>query len=500
MVRSIFEELASVRILRNTMYSFAGSGFPIIISIITIPFFISQIGMEKYGVLAIGWLLLGYFGAADFGIGRAITQRVAFLSTSDGEAQSKPSIADAIASAIALMLVFSIFTTLALYLLSILYFDLALDVSSALRQEIVSSIWILALGNPLVALFAILSGSLMGLERFRLVAISNTISNSALLILPLMVAVWITVDLFWLLAAALVARLIGVCILATGVWAAFFRGQSWRVSKPEMRKLTGYGKWIMLSALVGPLMVISDRFLIGFLENAIAVAAYAVPFQIASRTMLLPVSLAQALFPRLTAEVLDKAILLNRRLTVFVGQAFAPIVVGLICIAEPLLDFWLGTQLDSRSIDVAQIVLVGFWFNAIAHVPYMFVQARGDSRFTGLLHLGELPIYLLLLTFFGLQFGLQGFAMAFAIRCLLDCLALMHRTGELRLQALRALLFPGVLIGAAIFAGMIFTSWVYLIVAGTFLTSAALAGLICILPNEVRSLSVSKDRALAALV
>ena len=68
-----------MKLARNSLYTLTSSLIPLAISIITVPFFVMQIGAERYGALAIAWLLLGYFGAADFGIGRAITQRIAAM-------------------------------------------------------------------------------------------------------------------------------------------------------------------------------------------------------------------------------------------------------------------------------------------------------------------------------------------------------------------------------------------------------------------------------------
>lgn len=475
-----------MKLLSNSAYSLLGTALPTLVSIVTVPFFVMQIGPERYGALAIAWLVLGYFGAADFGIGRAITQRIAALGEWRG-GEGRAAAADSVWSALFSMAGFGLAGALLLYVFANWYFAESFRAGDGLRAEMLAALWLLAACNPLVAVNGVLAGALMGCERFRLVSLSSAISNSALLLFPLAVAYLWRVDLFALILASFAARALGAAMLSAGVWQVILRGQPIAFSRGEFRRLANFGAWVMVTALIGPLMVYSDRFVIGAFLSAAAVAAYAIPFQIASRTLMVPAAISQALFPRFAAEEQTASQARCRDYAIFIGLVFAPLIIGLICLARPLLELWLGSAFDPRSVPVAQIVLAGFWTNAIANIPFAFIQARGNPRFAALLHLAELPVYLALLMALGSEFGLPGYAAAFALRCALDCFFLCRRAGAADRGVALRLLPTILLIGLALAAAGATQDWRIALFAAALLGTLSLLALRFAMPETIRA-------------
>jgi O-antigen/teichoic acid export membrane protein len=76
-------------IKKNVLWNLFGSATPLLVGVVVIPYIYKEIGIERIGVLTIIWALIGYFSIFDFGLGRAITQRIASLAAHDSDVQKR---------------------------------------------------------------------------------------------------------------------------------------------------------------------------------------------------------------------------------------------------------------------------------------------------------------------------------------------------------------------------------------------------------------------------
>src|SRR5690349_3012870 len=76
--------LLSSRILATSAFwSLVSQGIPAIVGVVTIPAIVRGLGVERFGVLTLAWMVIGYFGLFDLGLGRAVTKFAAELLPSD---------------------------------------------------------------------------------------------------------------------------------------------------------------------------------------------------------------------------------------------------------------------------------------------------------------------------------------------------------------------------------------------------------------------------------
>src|SRR5439155_11444518 len=122
-----------------------------------------------------------------------------------------------------------------------------------------------------------------------------------------------------------------------------------------------YGGWVTVTNLLGPFLVVLDRFVIGALAGAKAVTYYTVPYSLADRLSVIPSSLTGALFPRFaTAEGEERERLFSEAVRVLLVVVTPLIIAGLI-IMDPFLSWWLGSRFAENAAIVGQILLLGLW-------------------------------------------------------------------------------------------------------------------------------------------
>jgi len=75
---------------RNTLINLLGRTAPMAVAIFAIPILIRELGTERFGVLTLVWVVIGYFSLFDLGLGRALTKLVAEKLASEQEERIVP--------------------------------------------------------------------------------------------------------------------------------------------------------------------------------------------------------------------------------------------------------------------------------------------------------------------------------------------------------------------------------------------------------------------------
>lgn len=430
---------------RHASYNLIGAALPIVLSLLTVPLYLKLVGQDRYGVLAIAWLLLGYFGLFDLGLGRATSFRVASLKSATREER-----AATVWSALCVNAAMGAVGGVVLWAAAGYFFQYVLKTPESLRPEILAGVPMLAAAVPIATITGVLTGAMQGREKFLETNVISVTSTALFQLLPLSVAYFSGPSLPALLTAAISARAVAILALGYRCHVEMLRGVHIRFQKAEIPYLLKFGGWVNLTSIVGPILVIVDRFAIGAVLGSAALAVYTVPFQLAQRIALVPGALINALFPRMTASDPGVRDTLARRATQTLACVVSPMVLLGVLILEPFLQIWVGHELATQAAPIGRVLFLGYWANAFALVPFIFLQSSGRPDLPPKMHLIEIPAYLAAL-YAGMHYlGLFGCALAFSGRCIIDYLLLSMVSGRrFHNAALLAVNF-GLLIGAAL--------------------------------------------------
>lgn len=412
-------------IKKNTLWNLFGSGGPMLIGLVAVPYLLAQIGVERLGVLTLIWALIGYFSVFDFGLGRALTQQVSSLRAVGDAAL----LAGTVRSGLTLLAWIG-GAGMVLSLLLVLYSDVNwLNISPALQTDVSRCLALAALSIPATTLTSGLKGVLEGVERFREVNLLKTLLGLANFIFPVLAVSWCGPSLTAIVAFLVAARLVILALHVMFVQQVMrdHAGTAAPLQRAAVRKLLAFGSWMTLSNIVSPLMVVADRFLVSALVGAAVVAYYAVPGDVLLKLLIVPAALSSTVFPAFTRHMnssIDAAQTLYRRSVLAVLCVMGPLMLVVAIGSRAGLSAWLGEDFADNAYLCVVVLAVGILLNSVAQVPYALVQAAGRVKPTALLHLGEFVAYAPLLYWTTLAHGITGAAAAWTARAAVDALAL----------------------------------------------------------------------------
>lgn len=405
------------------------------VGLLALPLLLDALGAERLGVFTLALGLIGFSGLFDLGLGRALTQTVA-SALADGRKVSV--VAALVWKVLRLLAAFGTFWMFLLWVSSPWIVRAAFSLQGALASETAFGLRALALSIPVALVAAGAMGAIEGMQQFRRLNLWRMPMSLVQFGLPLLVAT-IRPDVGLVIASLAFTRLLWMLL-----WLLQLRyllpGEEGAVPSPsDLRHAFHFGGWLSVSNIVGPIMVYLDRFYLATQMPPAIVAHYTVPLDASFRATSLPQTAINALFPAL-AQAQHHSELSVRMFELacraLIGIALFPALL-VAMFAHPLLAAWLGESFASSTVPIFKLLLIGIFFNSVAHPPYALIQAHGRSDITAKLHLLELPVFVAVLILCVYKFGVVGAAFAWSFRAMIDAI-LLYSVSTVVQPALRA--------------------------------------------------------------
>lgn len=416
---------SATNILKNIIFNFLGSAIPFLFAIVFFPILLTKLGTDKFGVLNLAWIIIGYFGFFDLGIGRALTK---IISEKIGLNQIS-AIPPIFWTSFFLMLMFSSVVSLFLFSLSdnlvFSFFKIPVEIQS----ESIQAFYLLIFAIPLVTTTAGIRGVLEAYQRFDIVNVIRIILGSLTFFIPIIVLIY-TRNLFWIIFFLIILRIIIWFFYLISVFKlnpALISNVKfdYNLIKPIF-KLSG---WMTISNIIVPIIIYIDRIVVASIISASALTYYATPYEIISKILIIPSAITAVLFPTFAANFIKEpkgTSRLSDKVIKYIILILFPIIITIIIFAFEFLQIWLGDEFAFNSYKILQFLSIGFFFNSIAFIPFSFIEGIGRPDVTAKLQLIELPFYIFFMLIAVKSFGTLGASFVFMLRMITDCILMIY--------------------------------------------------------------------------
>src|SRR5204863_432183 len=219
-----------------------------------IPALIRILGADRFGILTLAWMLIGYCSLFDLGLGRALTKLVS---------EGTEDLASSVWTALSLMLALGCAGSLIFAAASGPMAHSALKTPLPLQSEAVVSLRWVAVAIPFVTLTAGLRGVLEARQQWAWLSVVRTVTGVLTFAGPLVAAKLspgLPVVIFTIAAIRLVS-LAAHAVLCARLTPELLDDR--RIRFELAIPLFRFGGWYTISNLLSPLMVSMDRFLVG---------------------------------------------------------------------------------------------------------------------------------------------------------------------------------------------------------------------------------------------
>jgi O-antigen/teichoic acid export membrane protein len=410
----------------NSALNFLGQVVVMVIAFVSIPFIVRTLGSERFGLLTLLWMFVGYFTVFDLGVGQAA---VKFVSERIGSSDREGA-AQVLRTVLMVSGLVGLTGAVAAFAPSFWGIDRVLNTPEELRGTANAALRVLAFGIPASLLSASMRSVPTAFGRFDIVNGLQILSGllqwgGSLLVLAF------GGGFFGVVVLTLCSRYLILAIYG-GIVYRFVPeiGRKGTQSSIVPSTLLKYGGWVSVSQVAAPLLSLMERLFVGGMLSLAWVTYYSVPSDTVLRMLIIPMSLVTTLFPLMSGEWRSEEgrvrmrSLYARSLKLVVVVLF-PVVIILAAFSGEILWLWLGQDFREKSSVVFSLLALGTLLNAMAQLPQATLQAIGRPDQPAKFVLVQIPIYAGLTAALTAAAGIVGTAIAWVSRVVVETVVLL---------------------------------------------------------------------------
>lgn len=368
------------KIIRNTLFNFVGRFWAMLVGLLLTPYIVSMLGVERYGLWSLIFVITRYLGLLDLGTGTAFVKYVAEYYTRRDY--------DAINEIVNTGFAFYLALAFILIALAVLFDDFILRVFG-IPPEIFDEAKVVFLGGVVILsfsnVFGIFQGVMKGLQRMD---VMNAIALA--MSLPDVTGTIAFLQLGYGLRGLIIKEAI-IFVLAASlfVFYAFRLLPSLKVGfrfcrRQSLRELLGYGVKVQVSQLADLVNSQIDKVLLGYFVGLSSVAFYEVGSKVVLTSKRLPRILISAIMPAASEiDVSGNTDLLQQlftRTSKYLAFAASPLFLFVVSTAPLIMALWMGPGYH-RSAIVIQLLAMGHLVHLFTGPGTMIVKGIGEPGY-----------------------------------------------------------------------------------------------------------------------
>jgi O-antigen/teichoic acid export membrane protein len=370
-------------LLRNSVANFGGAALPALVTLITLPIIVAQIGESEYGVLALIVAIVGYFAIIDINVAAG---SIKYLAEYHAKGE-KVKLDQVVSLGILIYLLIGILGGVSIFLAASWLVVEVFVIPPALHDTAVLALRIGGAGFFFGQLQFYLQSIPQSLGRYDISARFEAIFGTVVPLLTVGV-VLMGGGLVGIVLVRLMASMINVAFLKHW-FGRLLPEYRWVAPGSEtVHKVLNFSGFAYLKNIAAVTYLQADKLIVGAFIGMQALAFYVVPFTLVNRVFGITYRLSAVMFPFSSSlaakdeiDRLCRIYLVAVRYTIFLNGTIA---VLLVVLAHMLLKLWMGESFAAHSSHILALLAVASFLDSLTNLPTLINDGLGHPRVTGL--------------------------------------------------------------------------------------------------------------------
>lgn len=382
------------KLFRNSIINFIGWVIPVVVTLFTIPFFISKLSLDGYGVWVLVSTLTGYFSLLQFGIGPAIIKFVAQFNAQKDMA----SVLDTINAGLLFSLCIGILGGVIIYLLSPLFISL-FHIPESLYRDSLNSFKLAGVFFPIFLVSNVYVSIFVGFQRYLL---SNTLNIIQTAFTALVGSILLIFG-FRIVGLVIASAFVDLFCIILGQYLLHRTIDNYQLklygTYVALKKIINYSIYTFISQLAQVVNARLPEVIIGITLGPTAVALFNIPARLVGLFSAGISSASLVLFP-FASEMQVHGNQNRIRGTFLTSTRYVSFIIvfvylGLILFSKSILSLWISDAIASSAFLVMSLYAFAYLIANMTTVPSQFLQGFGRVKFISLFSVGIIFVSLL---------------------------------------------------------------------------------------------------------